>query len=103
MNVKNPIAAQTKVGEDSKTSTSAAIVAQQEAKKDATASSALSIKELPNTEGVAYHTVSTNENFWKISKLNCGTGIYYLSIKQYNGYEYRTLRPGDILTIVCSQ
>ncbi len=61
------------------------------------------VKELPNTQGDTFYTVRAHDNFWKISKLMCGTGVYYLSIKQYNGYQNRTLRPGDVLTIVCDQ
>ncbi len=71
--------------------------------QESASNSALSVKELPNTQGAIYHTVSANENFWKISKRLCGSGIYYLSIKQYNGYQNRTLRPGDVLTVICAQ
>ncbi len=102
--VKSPLVEQIDTVEDDDTIiTPTLIVTDLSEQENASASSAKDIKELPNTQGGTYHTVSANENFWKISKKVCGSGIYYLSIKQYNGYEHRTLRPGDVITVFCSQ
>lgn len=60
------------------------------------------VARLANTAG--YYTViaEKNDNFWKISKRVCGTGIYYEVIQRQNGYQYRSLQPGDVLTVYCS-
>ena len=71
--------------------------------QDTSVKTKVAVKELPNTTGDTTYTVGAHDNFWKISKAACGTGVYYLSIKQFNGYQNRTLHPGDVLTIVCAE
>ncbi len=100
--VKNPLAEKLNTVENENTTITPTLsVTDLSGQDTVSTSSANVIKELPNTAGFTYHTVSANENFWKISKRVCGSGIYYLSIKQYNGYQHRTLRPGDVITVVC--
>lgn len=60
------------------------------------------VTRLANTAGYFTVIAEKNDNFWKISKRVCGTGIYYEAIQYYNGYQYRSLRPGDVLTVYCS-
>lgn len=59
----------------------------------------------PTTADLQSHqeVVQPNDNFWKISKRVCGTGAYYLSIQQANGYgNNRSLHEGDTVTVRCS-
>ncbi len=44
--------------------------------------------------------VINNDSYWKISKRTCGTGKYYLSIKEKN--ENKALYKGDLVTVDCS-
>lgn len=61
------------------------------------------VTRLANTSGFYTEIAYKGDNFWKISKRVCGTGIYYEAIKAYNGYnEYRALQPGDAVVVVCS-
>ena len=61
------------------------------------------VTRLANTSGLYSEVAYKGDNFWKISKRVCGTGMYYEAIKAYNGYnEYRALQPGDVVTVVCS-
>jgi nucleoid-associated protein YgaU len=59
----------------------------------------------PTTVDLQTHqeVVQPNDNFWKISKRVCGTGVYYLSIQQANGYgENRSLHEGETVTVRCA-
>lgn len=60
------------------------------------------VARLANTAGYFTVIAETNDSFWMISKRVCGTGIYYEAIQYQNGYQYRSLQPGDVLTVYCS-
>ncbi|HEX3035013.1 MAG TPA: hypothetical protein VHT73_07740 [Thermodesulfobacteriota bacterium] len=45
-------------------------------------------------------TVHSVDSYWKISKRNCGVGVYYLSIQQQNGG--KPLHAGDSVVVNCS-
>lgn len=54
------------------------------------------------TPSVKRETVRENDNFWKITERACGTGVYYLSVQQRNGYgPEQSLHVGDIVTVEC--
>jgi len=54
------------------------------------------------TPSVKRETVRENDNFWKITERACGTGVYYLSVQQRNGYgPEQSLHVGDIITVEC--
>lgn len=59
------------------------------------------VTRLANTAGE--YEVQEGDNFWKISEKVCKTGIYFESIQYQNGYEFKTLHAGDLLTVECSQ
>ncbi len=61
------------------------------------------IKQLADTSGYSEEMVRDGDNFWTISKRVCGDGRYYLSIKEANGYDNRTLQPGDIINVSCAE
>ncbi len=44
--------------------------------------------------------VLNNDSYWKITKRTCGTGKYYLSVKEQN--EGKALYKGDFVTVDCS-
>ncbi len=44
--------------------------------------------------------VINNDSYWKITKRTCGTGKYYLSVKEQN--EGKALYKGDFVTVDCS-
>lgn len=44
--------------------------------------------------------VVNNDSYWKISKRTCGTGKYYLSVKEQN--DGKALYKGDFVTVDCS-
>lgn len=44
--------------------------------------------------------VVNNDSYWKISKRMCGTGKYYLSVKEQN--DGKALYKGDFVTVDCS-
>ena len=44
--------------------------------------------------------VINNDSYWKISKRTCGTGKYYLSVKDQNGG--KALYKDDFVTVDCS-
>lgn len=54
------------------------------------------------TPSVKRETVRENDNFWKITERACGTGVYYLSVQQRNGYgPEQSLHVGDVITVEC--
>lgn len=54
------------------------------------------------TPSVKRETVRENDNFWKITERACGTGVYYLSVQQRNGYgPEQSLHVGDVVTVEC--
>ena len=61
------------------------------------------IKQLADTSGTYSEVVRNGDNFWKISKRVCGNGRYYLSIQATNGYLNRSLQPGDIISVDCTE
>lgn len=60
------------------------------------------VKKLADTFGEYTVIAANGDNFWRISKRTCGTGIYYLSIKEQNGYNDRALQPGDTIVVYCT-
>lgn len=72
------------------------------AKGEAEAPAKSGVKKLADTFGEYEVIALNNDNFWKISKRTCGTGIYYLSIKENNGYQDRALQPGDTIVVYCT-
>lgn len=44
--------------------------------------------------------VLKGDSYWRLSKRNCGTGIYYLSIKDQN--ENKPLYQGNLVKISCA-
>jgi hypothetical protein len=53
----------------------------------------------PVVQNIGYEMVINNDSYWKISKRHCGTGIYYLSIKEQNGG--KALFQGDTVVVTC--
>ncbi|MBI4097614.1 MAG: hypothetical protein HY426_01090 [Candidatus Levybacteria bacterium] len=45
-------------------------------------------------------TVINNDSYWKISKRHCGSGKYYLSIREQN--DAKPLYKGDFVSVNCS-
>lgn len=43
--------------------------------------------------------VQKGDSYWRLSKRNCGTGIYYLSIRDQN--DSKPLHQGDSVRVVC--
>lgn len=54
------------------------------------------------TPSVKREIVRENDNFWRITERACGTGVYYLSVQQRNGYgPEQSLHTGDVVTVEC--